>query len=190
MCLLFCLAESISILNRCKGWIITMKDEYRLPRLLLGCSVVVPSNSKSSSSQSYNGNSILNSYLLIVLAALLLALLCALDLRAIIRSVLRYNTRFPLESTEAATSHLASNGLDKGELKKIAVMVYEPGMRTFSATDCPICLGEFEQGEKLRMLPRCNHGFHVKCIDEWFSSHSSCPTCRQPLVLHDVESKT
>nr|XP_009772864.1 PREDICTED: RING-H2 finger protein ATL72-like isoform X2 [Nicotiana sylvestris]XP_016477611.1 PREDICTED: RING-H2 finger protein ATL72-like [Nicotiana tabacum] len=167
-----------------------MKDEYRLPRLLLGCSVVVPSNSKSSSSQSYNGNSILNSYLLIVLAALLLALLCALDLRAIIRSVLRYNTRFPLESTEAATSHLASNGLDKGELKKIAVMVYEPGMRTFSATDCPICLGEFEQGEKLRMLPRCNHGFHVKCIDEWFSSHSSCPTCRQPLVLHDVESKT
>nr|XP_016450197.1 PREDICTED: RING-H2 finger protein ATL72-like [Nicotiana tabacum] len=161
-----------------------MRDEYRLPRFLLGCSVVVPSNPESSSS-----DSILNSYLLIVLAALPLALLCALDLRAIVRCVLRYNTRFPFESSEAATSRLASNGMDKDELEKIPVMVYEPGLRMFSATDCPICLGEFEQGEKLRMLPRCNHAFHVKCIDEWFSSHSSCPTCRQPLVLHDGESK-
>ena len=32
-------------------------------------------------------------------------------------------------------------------------------------TDCAICLGEFEEGEWLKHLPNCSHGFHVTCID-------------------------
>jgi len=44
--------------------------------------------------------------------------------------------------------------------------------------DCAICLGEFEGGEWLKLLPNCNHGFHVSCIDKWFQLHSSCPLCR------------
>lgn len=44
--------------------------------------------------------------------------------------------------------------------------------------DCAICLGEFEGGELLKLLPNCNHGFHVSCIDKWFQLHSSCPLCR------------
>lgn len=151
-------------------------------RFLLGYYMGVPSNHKSVSSHSYNGDSIsTNSCLLIVLVALLLLLLCGLGLRAIIHCVLRHNGRFPFESAEAATARLASNGLEKGELRNIRVLVYEPGLKMVPVMECPICLGEFQQGEKLRMLPRCNHGFHVKCIDKWFSSHSSCPTCRQLL---------
>ncbi|QCD90910.1 E3 ubiquitin-protein ligase [Vigna unguiculata] len=54
---------------------------------------------------------------------------------------------------------------------------------------CVVCLGEFEEGEKLRRLPECMHCFHVACIDTWLCSHSSCPVCRSiaapPLgVLH------
>lgn len=44
--------------------------------------------------------------------------------------------------------------------------------------DCAICLGEFEEGEWLKRLPNCNHGFHVSCIGTWFQFHSSCPLCR------------
>ncbi|KAK3037831.1 hypothetical protein RJ639_031872 [Escallonia herrerae] len=43
---------------------------------------------------------------------------------------------------------------------------------------CPVCLSEFEEGEQLRTLPECMHGFHVACIDMWLYSHSNCPMCR------------
>jgi len=33
------------------------------------------------------------------------------------------------------------------------------------------------------VLPQCGHGFHVSCIDTWLGSHSSCPSCRQILVV-------
>lgn len=51
--------------------------------------------------------------------------------------------------------------------------------------DCAVCLGEFEEGEWLKHLPNCNHGFHVSCIDTWFQSHSNCPLCRSH-VNHDL----
>ncbi len=31
---------------------------------------------------------------------------------------------------------------------------------------CCICLGDFEDGEQLRVLG-CKHGFHMDCVDEW-----------------------
>ncbi|KAE8663643.1 putative RING zinc finger protein [Hibiscus syriacus] len=55
-------------------------------------------------------------------------------------------------------------------------------------TACVICLSEFVTGECLRILPKCNHGFHTRCIDIWLSSHSSCPTCRH--CLTETDQKT
>ncbi|KAK7360585.1 hypothetical protein VNO77_02592 [Canavalia gladiata] len=43
---------------------------------------------------------------------------------------------------------------------------------------CAVCLGDFEEGEELRTLPKCKHSFHVPCIDKWLYSHSTCPICR------------
>ncbi|KAI3991088.1 hypothetical protein MKX01_041307 [Papaver californicum] len=51
--------------------------------------------------------------------------------------------------------------------------------------ECSVCLYEVEEGEKARVLPKCNHGFHVDCIDMWFQSHSTCPLCRNPVSLPD-----
>lgn len=39
---------------------------------------------------------------------------------------------------------------------------------------CPICLSNYERGERLRRLP-CLHLFHRTCIDRWFSKQNSCP---------------
>uniref|UniRef100_A0A0G4H432 RING-type domain-containing protein n=1 Tax=Chromera velia CCMP2878 TaxID=1169474 RepID=A0A0G4H432_9ALVE len=43
---------------------------------------------------------------------------------------------------------------------------------------CPICLGEWEPGEQLRLLP-CVHVFHQSCIDKWLRKNCVCPLCLQ-----------
>lgn len=50
------------------------------------------------------------------------------------------------------------------------------------ALECAVCLCEFEDGETLRFIPKCDHVFHPDCIDAWLSSHTTCPVCRANLV--------
>jgi len=55
-------------------------------------------------------------------------------------------------------------------------------------TSCPICLDNFEEQIKIKLLP-CKHGFHSECIGPWISDHSdSCPICRET-VLDKLEHK-
>lgn len=44
---------------------------------------------------------------------------------------------------------------------------------------CAICLGEYEPEDTLRIVPVCNHYFHVQCIDPWFKLNFTCPLCRK-----------
>ena len=51
-----------------------------------------------------------------------------------------------------------------------------------SMLECAVCLNEFRDDETLRLIPKCNHVFHSRCIDVWLSSHSTCPVCRDNLI--------
>ncbi|XP_072149049.1 uncharacterized protein [Setaria viridis] len=46
------------------------------------------------------------------------------------------------------------------------------------AATCSVCLGAFQTGEAVRLLPVCLHLYHVECIDPWLDAHSTCPICR------------
>lgn len=47
-------------------------------------------------------------------------------------------------------------------------------------TSCPICIGSFECGDSLRVLP-CGHSFHMSCVDHWLVVNATCPNCRATL---------
>lgn len=126
----------------------------------------------------YGGEASFDTNMVIILAALLCALICALGLNSIVRCALRCGRGLAPESADRSS---AARGLKKSALRRIPVAAYGPGAAAVG-TDCAICLGEFESGERVRVLPLCNHGFHVRCIDPWLASHSSCPTCRRSLL--------
>lgn len=129
----------------------------------------------------YSNEANFDSNMVIILAALLCALIFALGLNSIVRCALRCSRRFSSETPDETAARLAVTGLKKSILRRIPIVIYGTGPN-IAATDCPICLGEFMDGQKVRLLPKCKHGFHARCIDTWFLSHSSCPTCRHSLL--------
>lgn len=87
-------------------------------------------------------------------------------------------------STNDQTWQLGNNvGLDEALIKSITVCKYKKGDGLVEGTDCSVCLSEFQEHESLRLLPKCNHAFHLPCIDTWLKSHSSCPLCRANINL-------
>ncbi|CAK7333336.1 unnamed protein product [Dovyalis caffra] len=73
-----------------------------------------------------------------------------------------------------------TRGLEETVLKSLPVFVYSRKTHQDSI-ECAVCLSEFEENETGRILPKCNHSFHIECIDMWFHSHSTCPLCRSPV---------
>ncbi|KAJ8753787.1 hypothetical protein K2173_000041 [Erythroxylum novogranatense] len=143
----------------------------------------MPPANGTGTHDTYASDTSFDTNMVIILAALLCALICALGLNSIVRCALRCSRRFALDTPEQT----AGKGLKKRELRRIPVAVYGTGVN-IPDTECPICLAEFVSGEKVRVLPRCNHGFHVTCIDTWLLSHSSCPNCRHSLLEHTASS--
>lgn len=51
-------------------------------------------------------------------------------------------------------------------------------LNMFNDTVCSICLENFEQDDRVRVLT-CRHYYHDECIKEWFERSSTCPLCNQ-----------
>lgn len=57
-------------------------------------------------------------------------------------------------------------------------------------TMCSICIDDFEEGESIRVLPKCRHCFHLECIKPWLTERQGCcPLCKTP-VLEQVDKNT
>ncbi|KAF7092144.1 hypothetical protein CFC21_094652 [Triticum aestivum] len=50
------------------------------------------------------------------------------------------------------------------------------------ASECAVCLGEFQEGESVRLLPGCLHVFHAECIGTWLQGCANCPLCRAAIT--------
>ncbi|CAO2191622.1 unnamed protein product [Urochloa humidicola] len=85
--------------------------------------------------------------------------------------------------------HLHDAGIDQSFIDALPVFLYGAvvggscdGAGGKEPFDCAVCLCEFAGDDRLRLLPKCSHAFHVDCIDTWLLSHSTCPLCRRSLL--------
>ncbi|KAH7853008.1 hypothetical protein Vadar_031979 [Vaccinium darrowii] len=79
---------------------------------------------------------------------------------------------------------LSPSGLDQAAINSFPVFNYSEIKHLKigkGALTCAVCVSEFEDHERLRLLPKCDHVFHPECIDPWLASHSTCPICRANL---------
>lgn len=71
-----------------------------------------------------------------------------------------------------------------GYLYVVCLLVTRKGNNVpyfFSFGRCSICLGEYSDKEILRIMPTCQHNFHLECIDVWLQKQTTCPICRVSL---------
>ncbi|XP_074605423.1 E3 ubiquitin-protein ligase RNF13-like isoform X2 [Brevipalpus obovatus] len=78
--------------------------------------------------------------------------------------------------------------LKKKYLKQIPVHKYCKQTDQFDT--CAICLEDYSEGEKLRVLP-CNHVYHLKCIDPWLTKNRKvCPVCKGKVILPGMSDES
>ncbi|KAL3532922.1 hypothetical protein ACH5RR_006443 [Cinchona calisaya] len=135
-------------------------------------------------------NKVSPSILLVIIILAIIFFVSAL-LHLLVRYLLRPPTRDPDELMENVTAlqgqlqqlfHLHDAGVDQSFIDTLPIFNYKAIIGVKSPFDCAVCLSEFEAEDKLRLLPKCSHAFHMECIDTWLLSHSTCPLCRASLI--------
>ncbi|KAJ1286364.1 hypothetical protein BS78_03G347700 [Paspalum vaginatum] len=131
----------------------------------------------------------LNATVITVLSLLLCCLVAVLAVHAVVRCAFRVTRRVcygqeeepPGAAGGRATCQAGprrKGGVRRGLPPPIAYS-REVELTGCGAAECAICLTEFAPGDRVRALPHCNHGFHVRCIDRWLAARQTCPTCRR-----------
>uniref|UniRef100_A0ACD5UJA2 Uncharacterized protein n=1 Tax=Avena sativa TaxID=4498 RepID=A0ACD5UJA2_AVESA len=126
-----------------------------------------------------------DSNMAMVLAALLCALVCVLGLALLSRCACRRRRTASSSSDPPPPKGLKKKAIDALPTVSFAASP-EASLATASewssSSECAICLAEFADGESVRVLPRCGHGFHVACVDAWLRTCATCPSCRTAIV--------
>jgi E3 ubiquitin-protein ligase ATL10/75/76/77/78 len=140
----------------------------------------------------------LNATVITVMSMLLCGLVVVLVVHVIVRCAFRVTRRVCYGQEEppggdggaAGASPSSSSSLCQADPRRKSgrsgralppPVVYPPEVELAGcgAAECAICLTEFATGDRVRALPHCNHGFHVRCIDRWLAARQTCPTCRR-----------
>ncbi|XP_066332444.1 RING-H2 finger protein ATL8-like [Miscanthus floridulus] len=73
----------------------------------------------------------------------------------------------------------AAGGLSAEDLNELPCHDHECSKAGAGAgAECAVCQEAFQAGDRCRVLPRCEHGFHAQCVDQWLRKSRVCPVCR------------
>ncbi|KAL8493180.1 hypothetical protein ACS0TY_024408 [Phlomoides rotata] len=144
----------------------------------------------SLQSSGFNLNNKVSPSMLLIIIILAIIFFISGLLHLLVRFLLRPPNRDPdeLDNVTALQGqlqqlfHLHDSGVDQSFIDTLPVFNYKAIIGVKDPFDCAVCLCEFEGEDKLRLLPKCSHAFHMDCIDTWLLSHSTCPICRASLL--------
>ncbi|KAK9667182.1 hypothetical protein RND81_14G239000 [Saponaria officinalis] len=132
--------------------------------------------------------------MVIIFICLLCALVCVVGVLGVVRWTCLKRPLSTISTTNNNDEDAPSEFFKKKVMESLPKLTYksagpltyvsDPATET-GESDCVICLSEFVNGDEIRVLPRCNHVFHVACIDTWLIGSQSfcCPSCRQTIVV-------
>lgn len=55
--------------------------------------------------------------------------------------------------------------------------------------DCTICLENFKNGQKVKIMPNCYHLFHESCCIQWLDFKFTCPNCNLAIDLRPRDAR-
>ena len=107
---------------------------------------------------------------------------------------------FSMHPSQSQPSSTSQNQLDGGPPQLTGLELrpcYHQGLaklfvwsrlnnETCPESECSICLSLFQDEDKVKVLLRCHHGFHSKCVDKWLRTRSICPLCRKSVLQLDL----
>ncbi|GLT34995.1 hypothetical protein SLA2020_094800 [Shorea laevis] len=92
--------------------------------------------------------------------------------------LLWYTSNYDQTDAGGTVKQATEKGLSVAELEKLPKVT---GKELVMGTECAVCLEEIEGEQPARLVPGCNHVFHLQCADTWLSKQSVCPLCRAKL---------
>ncbi|CAL9111087.1 unnamed protein product [Musa textilis] len=154
------------------------------------CAHAQPSAPPSDNYSPYFGAPSFNPTTAIVIVFLVSAFFLVGFISIYIRHCAGADPRGPVAGAAARSRRLPwqqqqQRGLSPTVIETFPTLVYSEvkGLKLGKGSlQCAVCLGEFEDDDALRLLPRCSHAFHPDCIDTWLTSHVTCPVCRSNLA--------
>lgn len=89
--------------------------------------------------------------------------------------LLWYATAHHQPSVTLPVKPVSDIGLSPSDLQKL------PTITGQDLPECAVCLDQIGTDQPARVIPGCNHAFHLECADTWLSKHPLCPVCRAKL---------
>ncbi|WOG96839.1 hypothetical protein DCAR_0416176 [Daucus carota subsp. sativus] len=153
------------------------------------------STEASPSSDMFSLNNLVSPTILLIIIILAIIFFISGLLHLLVRFLPRPLYRDPDDFDDATALqgplqqlfHLHDAGVDQSFIDNLPIFCYKSVIGVKDPFDCAVCLCEFEGEDKLRLLPKCSHAFHMDCVDTWLLSHSTCPLCRS-CILSDFPS--
>ncbi|XP_074321507.1 E3 ubiquitin-protein ligase ATL4-like [Silene latifolia] len=151
-----------------------------------------PQQSSVSSSSSSSSSKDVNSSILITVLILAIAVILSASLYLLLRFLRRNRSSTTTDTTAdggAVFRHSLSTASEQS-LRRVSPIINALPLFTYNnqrAGDCAVCLSKFENDDVLRLLPMCCHAFHAECIDTWLRSNLTCPLCRSPVILSEID---